>query len=88
MLGFTQVGNGFTALAIALILFLTSERFLAYELILGTLTLWLVVELVKALVAPLAAFYPFDPGAHRRQPGARAIFPERAYQPGFFRRQR
>jgi membrane-associated phospholipid phosphatase len=50
MLGFTQVGNGFTSLAIAVILFFTSERFLAYELILGTLTLWLVVELVKFLI--------------------------------------
>ena len=49
MLGFTQVGNGLTTLAFALILFLTSERFLAYELILGTLTLWLAVVLVKAL---------------------------------------
>ena len=50
MLGFTQIGNGITALAIALALFLTGNRLLGYELILGTLTLWLVVELVKALV--------------------------------------
>jgi membrane-associated phospholipid phosphatase len=50
MLGFTQVGNGFTTLAIAIILFLTGERILAYELILGTLTLWLLVTLVKLLV--------------------------------------
>jgi membrane-associated phospholipid phosphatase len=50
MLGFTQIGNGITALAIALALFLAGERLLAYELVLGTLTLWLVVELLKALV--------------------------------------
>lgn len=50
MLGFTQVGNGVTALVIATFLFLTRERYLAYELILGTLTLWLVVELVKFLI--------------------------------------
>jgi membrane-associated phospholipid phosphatase len=50
MLGFTQIGNAFTTLAIAVILFLASERFLAYELILGTLTLWLAVVLVKFLV--------------------------------------
>lgn len=50
MLGFTQIGNGFTRLAIAMILFLASERILAYELILGTLTLWLVVELVKFVI--------------------------------------
>ena len=50
MLGFTQLGNGMAALAIGLVLFLAGERLAAYELILGTLTLWIVVELVKALV--------------------------------------
>ena len=50
MLGFTQIGNGVTTLAIALAFFLAGERILAYELVLGTLTLWLVVELVKAIV--------------------------------------
>ena len=50
MLGFTQIGNGFTTLGIAIILFLANERILAYELILGTLTLWLSVTLVKLLV--------------------------------------
>jgi membrane-associated phospholipid phosphatase len=50
MLGFTQIGNGLTSLAVALILFLTSDHLLSYELILGTLTLWLVVELVKFLI--------------------------------------
>jgi membrane-associated phospholipid phosphatase len=50
MLGFTQIGNGFATLALAVILFLASERILAYELILGTLTLWLAVTLVKLLV--------------------------------------
>ncbi len=50
MLGFTQIGNGVTALAVAPAFFLAGDRLLAYELILGTLTLWLVVELVKALV--------------------------------------
>jgi membrane-associated phospholipid phosphatase len=50
MLGFTQIGSGITALLIALVLFLTGNRLLSYELVLGTLTLWLVVELVKFLV--------------------------------------
>ena len=47
MLAFTQVGNGFTTLIIAVLLFLVNESYLASELILGTLTLWLLVELVK-----------------------------------------
>jgi membrane-associated phospholipid phosphatase len=50
MLGFTQIGSGIAALAIGLILFSTGDRLVAYELILGTLTLWIMVELVKALV--------------------------------------
>jgi hypothetical protein len=50
MLGFTQLGSGIAAVAIGLILFLTGNRLAAYELILGTLTLWIMVDLVKALV--------------------------------------
>ncbi len=50
MLGFTQIGNGIVSLGIALVLFLAGDRLLSYETILGTLTLWLVVELVKFLI--------------------------------------
>jgi membrane-associated phospholipid phosphatase len=48
MLTFTQVGSGFFALILAIILFIRVDHVLAYELALGTLTLWLVVELMKA----------------------------------------
>lgn len=47
---FTQIGNSLTTLLVALIFFLSGARLLAYALILGTLTLWLVVELLKLLV--------------------------------------
>lgn len=50
MLGFTQIGNGVFAMVIAFILFLRVNHMLAYELILGTLTLWLVVELIKVII--------------------------------------
>ena len=50
MLGFTQIGSALAALAIGLILFLTGDHLVAYEFILGSITLWLVVELLKALV--------------------------------------
>ena len=50
MLGFTQLGNGIIGLAIALIFFAAGERLLAYEFVLGILTLWLVVELAKTLL--------------------------------------
>ncbi len=50
MVGFTQLGNGLVPLGIGLVLFIIGNRRLAYELILGTLTLWLVVEVLKFLV--------------------------------------
>ncbi len=55
MLGFTHIGNGIAGLAIALIAFWAGDRLLAYELVLGILTLWLAVELTKTLL-------------HRRRP--------------------
>jgi membrane-associated phospholipid phosphatase len=50
MLGFTQLGNGIFALLVALVLFFMDFHRLAYEFILGTLTLWLLVEFVKSIV--------------------------------------
>jgi membrane-associated phospholipid phosphatase len=47
MLGITQMGSWITALVIALVLFLGGEHLLAYDLVLSTLTLWLLLELVK-----------------------------------------
>jgi membrane-associated phospholipid phosphatase len=45
----TQLGNMLTALTAAFLLFLGNNRGLAFEIILGTFTLWLVVETIKAL---------------------------------------
>lgn len=50
MWGFTQIGNGMVSAALALILYFGGQHLLAYGLILGALTCWLVVELMKALV--------------------------------------
>lgn len=50
MLGFTQLGNGLTTMLLATILFFSGNRLLAYELILGTITLWLLVETIKFIV--------------------------------------
>jgi membrane-associated phospholipid phosphatase len=50
MWGVTQLGNGMVSAALALALFRAGDHLLAYGLILGALTLWLVVELVKVLV--------------------------------------
>ena len=82
MWGFTQIGNGIVSGVLALILFFNGHHLPAYELILGTITLWLVVELVKALVHRGTTFHPPDPDAHRRQSSPWALVPERAHQPG------
>jgi membrane-associated phospholipid phosphatase len=50
MSGFTQLGNGLTTLGIAFLLILTGKRLLSYELMLGTVALWLTVELIKFTV--------------------------------------
>jgi membrane-associated phospholipid phosphatase len=50
MLGFSQIGSGMASLAIGLILILVSDRLVAYAFILGSITLWMMVELLKALV--------------------------------------
>lgn len=50
MLGATQLGHGFFAIAMAAAFYFWVDHLLSYELILGTLTLWLVVELVKILI--------------------------------------
>jgi membrane-associated phospholipid phosphatase len=48
--GLTQIGNGIVIAMLAVTLFLAGDHLLAYGLSLGALTLWLVVELAKALV--------------------------------------
>jgi membrane-associated phospholipid phosphatase len=45
----TQVGNSVTAFLLAGLFFVLNYRRLAAEIILGTLTLWLLVETIKAL---------------------------------------
>jgi len=50
MLYFTQLGNFIFALLVAIVLSLSGHRLLAYELILGVLTLGLIVQCLKALI--------------------------------------
>ena len=50
MLAITQLGNGVTPVIIAFALYQGGDRRLAYILLLGTLTLWLFVELIKAII--------------------------------------
>lgn len=50
MLGFTQLGTGIFGMLLTVVLFLVDDHHLAYEIILGTLTLWLTVEVIKVII--------------------------------------
>nr|WP_319488798.1 phosphatase PAP2 family protein [uncultured Caproiciproducens sp.] len=50
MLILTELGNGIATLVISFVLYFAVNAHLAYEFVLGTLTLWLIVELMKSLI--------------------------------------
>jgi hypothetical protein len=50
MLVLTQLGNGIFAMILATLLYFLGYHVLAYAFVLGTLSLWFVVELIKMLV--------------------------------------
>jgi len=56
----TQLGNIVTAFAVALIFFLLNYRRLAIGITLGTITLWLLVETVKALAARVRPYLALE----------------------------
>jgi uncharacterized PurR-regulated membrane protein YhhQ (DUF165 family) len=56
----TQLGNRLDALIVAFLLFMLNYRRLAIEIIFGTLTLWLLVEIVKALSVRDRPFLTLD----------------------------
>lgn len=56
----TQLGNMLAAFVAAVLLFLLHDRDLAFEIVFGTLTLWLLVELIKALSERERPFLTLD----------------------------
>jgi membrane-associated phospholipid phosphatase len=50
MFWITQLGNALTTLGISILLLLTGKQILSYKLMLGSLSLWLMVELLKLIV--------------------------------------
>jgi diacylglycerol kinase (ATP) len=84
MLTVTRMGSAFTALGIALVLYPTNGRPLTYEIVLGTISLWIVVELVKFLAHRSR---PFVQLAEARVVGYRAFgrsFPSGHSSQAFF----
>ncbi len=82
--GVTQIGNFIFIAALAAIFFLAGDHLSAYGLILGALTLWLMVELVKLLVRRRR---PFIRLTQARIVGRRAIgrsFPSGHTSQAFF----
>ena len=71
MLGLTQLGSAYILPLLVLVLWRLSQTRLAYALVLGTLTLWLLVELVKALVGRSRPFVRHEQAriVGFRQPG-------------------
>jgi membrane-associated phospholipid phosphatase len=47
---FTQIGNGGVGIILGIVFYLGGEKRLSVELLLGILSLWLAVELIKAIV--------------------------------------
>ena len=84
MRGFTQIGNGMVGVALAVILFVAGYHLLAYELVLGTLTLWLVVEFVKALVRRRRPFIRLSEARIVGQPAGGRSFPSGHTSQAFF----
>jgi membrane-associated phospholipid phosphatase len=56
----TQLGNMLVAFLLALLLFILNYRRLAVEIVLGTLSLWLLVELIKTLSDRQRPFHSLD----------------------------
>ena len=56
----TQLGNMLVAFLLALLLFILKYRRLAVEIVLGTLSLWLLVELIKSLSDRQRPFHNLD----------------------------
>jgi membrane-associated phospholipid phosphatase len=56
----TQLGNMLTALIAALLFYILNDRRLAVVIIFGTLTLWLMVEIIKALSKRERPFLTLD----------------------------
>lgn len=84
MLVVTQFGNGVTPVLIAFFFYQHGETRLAYILVLGTLTLWLFVELVKTIVRRSR---PFIRLTQARVVGLRAVgrsFPSGHTSQSFF----
>lgn len=46
----TQIGNGLFGLTLVVVFYLLNQRIFAFQLLLGTVTLWVVVELSKLLI--------------------------------------
>ena len=66
MLGLTQLGSGIFGFLIAGVYLATGERLLAYEIMLGTLALWIGVEFLKFVINRTR---PFNQQAETRTVG-------------------
>jgi membrane-associated phospholipid phosphatase len=94
MWALTQFGNGAAGILLGILLYFGGERRLAVELLLGILSLWLVVELLKAIVERTRPFLALEdvrvvgmrergqsfPSGHTSQAFFMATFLSRAFE--------
>jgi membrane-associated phospholipid phosphatase len=57
---FTQIGNGAFGILLCIFFYFTGSRRLGVEMLLGILSLWLAVELTKAIVERSRPFHAFE----------------------------
>ena len=84
MLVFTQLGSGPASFLFSVGLFAAGRRLLAYEVMLGTITLWIMVEFLKFVINRSR---PFIHQAETRTVGGRAMglsFPSGHTSQAFF----
>ena len=56
----TELGNGVVTLGIAVIFYFAVSHILAYKFVLGTLTLWTVVETMKVMISRSRPYISLD----------------------------
>ena len=84
MVAFTQLGSGIAAFVIGLFLYLAGYHLISYNFFLGSLTLWLIVELIQIYHPTITTFYQTVTDSNCGLPGYWTVIPKWSYQPDFF----
>ena len=84
MLLLTQLGNGIFAMILATLLYFLGYHVLAYAFVLGTLSLWFVVELIKMLIHRTRPYKKIENSRIVGSPARGSSFPSGHTSQSFF----